>query len=223
MGNTIGGRNKAKVMKISGETFKVKTPIRARDVVKDYPGHVLLNSEAVKHFGVRAKPLEPQQDLRPKKIYFLLQLPKFPEEEKQVPRRVRSGIQVSAKDRLECLMLSRRSVSDLTSVRAASAGSEGPVRMKVRVPRAQMVKLVEESNDDVEIAERIIELYMANNGGKVEADMAEEEGEQGVLRQRKPAGHGGIRVKDNLKPRHEKRVSFVPVEEGEIRLDTAPQ
>ncbi|KAM1011904.1 hypothetical protein FF1_047041 [Malus domestica] len=219
MGNTIGGRRKAKVMKISGETFKVKTPIRAWDVVKDYPGHVLLNSEAVKRFGVRARPLEPQEELKPKKIYFLVQLPKFPaeEEEKQVTRRVRSGIQVSAKDRLECLMLSRRSVSDLTSVRASSttssSSSEGPVRMKMRLPKAQMVKLVEESKDDVEIAERIIELYMVNNGGKVEGQMVEKE--EGVL-QRKRGG-------DNLKPSHEKRVSFVPVEEEEIRLDLAPQ
>lgn len=196
MGNTIGGRRKAKVMKISGETFKVKTPIRAWDVVKDYPGHVLLNSEAVKRFGVRARPLEPQQELKPKKIYFLVQLPKFPaeEEEKQVTRRVRSGIQVSAKDRLECLMLSRRSVSDLTSVRASSSSSsEGPVRMKMRLPKAQMLKLVEESKDDVEIAERIIELYMVNNGGKVEGQMVEKE--EGVLQRRRGGG--------NLKPRHE--------------------
>ncbi|XP_068336709.1 uncharacterized protein At1g66480 [Pyrus communis] len=219
MGNTIGGRRKAMVMKISGETFKVKTPIRAWDVVKDYPGHVLLNSEAVKRFGVRARPLEPKQELKPKKIYFLVELPKFPaeEEEKQVKRRVRSGIQVSAKDRLECLMLSRRSVSDLTSVResstTSSSSSEGPVRMKMRLPKAQMLKLVEESKDDVEIAERIIELYMVNNGGKVEGQMVEKE--EGVLQRRRGGG--------NLKPRHEKRVSFVPVEEEEIRLDLAPQ
>lgn len=190
------------VMKISGETFKVKTPIRAWDVVKDYPGHVLLNSEAVKRFGVRARPLEPKQELKPKKIYFLVELPKFPaeEEEKQVKRRVRSGIQVSAKDRLECLMLSRRSVSDLTSVResstTSSSSSEGPVRMKMRLPKAQMLKLVEESKDDVEIAERIIELYMVNNGGKVEGQMVEKE--EGVLQRRRGGG--------NLKPRHEVQV-----------------
>lgn len=189
-------------MKISGETFKVKTPIRAWDVVKDYPGHVLLNSEAVKRFGMRARPLEPKQELKPKKIYFLVELPKFPaeEEEKQVKRRVRSGIQVSAKDRLECLMLSRRSVSDLTSVResstTSSSSSEGPVRMKMRLPKAQMLKLVEESKDDVEIAERIIELYMVNNGGKVEGQMVEKE--EGVLQRRRGGG--------NLKPRHEVQV-----------------
>ncbi|OMP05213.1 hypothetical protein CCACVL1_02001 [Corchorus capsularis] len=102
MGNSIGGRKKAKVMKVDGETLKLKTPIRAWDVVKDYPGHVLLDSEAVKHFGIRAKPLEPQQDLKPKKIYFLVELPKLPADEdyNKAPRRVRSGgIHMSAKER----------------------------------------------------------------------------------------------------------------------------
>ncbi|KDO63111.1 hypothetical protein CISIN_1g0323941mg [Citrus sinensis] len=124
MGNTIGGRRKAKVMKIDGETIKLKTPIQASEVVKDYPGYVLLDSEAVKHFGIRAKPLEPRQQLKPKKVYFLVELPKLPDEEK-ITRRVRSGIQMSAKDRLECLMLSRRAVSDLTAVNVRSShGSE---------------------------------------------------------------------------------------------------
>lgn len=82
MGNTIGGRRKAKVMKIDGETIKLKTPIQASEVVKDYPGYVLLDSEAVKHFGIRAKPLEPRQQLKPKKVYFLVELPKLPDEEK---------------------------------------------------------------------------------------------------------------------------------------------
>ncbi|KAE8713371.1 pyridoxal kinase-like isoform X1 [Hibiscus syriacus] len=120
MGNSMGGRKKAKVMKIDGETIKLKTPIRAWDVVKDYPGHVLLESEAVKHYGIRAKPLEPQQDLKPKKIYFLVELQKFPDD--KAPRRVRSGgIHMSAKDRLECLKLSRRTVSDVSMVRASSS------------------------------------------------------------------------------------------------------
>ena len=75
MGNAMGSK-KAKVMKIDGETFKLNTPARANDVVKDYPGHVLLDSHAVKNFGPRAKPLEPDYQLKPKKIYFLVELPK---------------------------------------------------------------------------------------------------------------------------------------------------
>lgn len=172
MGNSIGRGKKAKVMKIDGETFKLKTPVMARDVVKDYPGFVLLDSDAVKHFGIRAKPLEPQQELKAKKIYFLVELPKFPEEKEPRPRRVRSSIHMSAKDRLECLMLSRRSVSDLSIVRPSSShgpdgpggSSTGPVRLKMRLPKAQMQKLVEESNDEVEVAEKIIDLYMENPG-----------------------------------------------------------
>lgn len=172
MGNNIGGgRKRAKVIKMNGETLKLKTPIRAWDVVKDYPSHVLLDSEAVKHFGVRTKPLKPQQELKPRKIYFLLELPKFSEE--KVTRRVRSGINMSAKDRLECLMLSQRSVSDLSVlgpslglvVSEPSGPSSGPLRVKVRLPRAQVAKLVEESRDNVEVAEKIIDLYMENGGG----------------------------------------------------------
>ena len=181
MGNSIGGRKKAKVMKVDGETFKLKTPIRAWDVVKDYPGHVLLDSEAVKHFGIRAKPLEPQQDLKPKRIYFLVELPKFPEE--KAPRRVRSGgIHMSAKDRLECLMLSRRSVSDLSMVTPSSGlgshgngpASGGMMTVKMRVPKSQMAKLVEESRDGVEVAEKILNLYMENPGGDTDNQMQRE-------------------------------------------------
>ncbi|PPS17924.1 hypothetical protein GOBAR_AA02657 [Gossypium barbadense] len=154
MGNSIGGRNKAKVMKIDGETIKLKTPIRVWDVLKDYPtGHVLLDSQTVKHYGIRAKPLEPQESLKPKKIYFLVELPKLADDEvHKAPRRVRSGgIHMSAKDRLECLMLSRRTVSDLSMVRPSSTSmvSDG---------------LVEESKDGVEVAEKILDLYIGNGG-----------------------------------------------------------
>jgi len=58
MGNSLGGKKTTKVMKIDGETFKLKTPVTAEEVLKDFPGHVLLDSESVKHYGARAKPLE---------------------------------------------------------------------------------------------------------------------------------------------------------------------
>ncbi|XP_057970934.1 uncharacterized protein At1g66480-like [Malania oleifera] len=163
MGNSIGGRRKAKVMKIDGQTFKLRTPARAQDVVKDYPGHVLLDSAAVKQVGLRARPLEPQEELKPKKIYFLVELPEFPRE--KAPRRVRSGVQMSAKDRLECLMLSRRSVSDLSLIGRVSASvapdgtDTGTMRVKLRLPKAQVDKLVAESKDEAEVAEKIVDLY----------------------------------------------------------------
>ncbi|KAK8650935.1 hypothetical protein V6N13_140556 [Hibiscus sabdariffa] len=175
MGNSMGGKNRAKVMKIDGQTIKLKTPIRAWDVVKDYPGHALLDSDTVKHYGIRAKPLEPHQDLKPKKIYFLVELPKLPVPDEKVPRRVRSGgIHMSAKDRLECLMLSRRTVSDLSMVRqtpslgsdgAGAAGSGGMMTVKMRLPKSQMTKLVEESRDGVEVAEKILDLYIGDAAG----------------------------------------------------------
>ena len=42
MGNSLGAKKSAKVMKINGETLKLKTPVKAGAVVKDYPGHALL-------------------------------------------------------------------------------------------------------------------------------------------------------------------------------------
>ncbi|XP_010528526.1 PREDICTED: uncharacterized protein At1g66480 isoform X2 [Tarenaya hassleriana] len=174
MGNAIMyRRKKAKVMKIDGETFRLKTPATASEATKEYPGFVLLDSDAVKSFGVRAKPLDPNQILKPKKTYFLVELPKRPPETTAVAaeegsglpyRRVMSGIHISAKERLEMLMLSRRTVSDVTIDRRGGGDGAGPVRVRLRLPRSQVTKLVEESHDASEIAERIIGLYAKNPG-----------------------------------------------------------
>lgn len=174
----MGGKKTTKVMKITGETFKLKTPVKAEDVVKDYPGLVLLDSEAVKHFGIRAKPLQPQQNLEPKRLYFLVELPDAPKE--GVPRRVRSGINMSAKDRLESLMLSRRSVSDLSIMKPISgsgfgvsekSGTEGGMRLKMKLPKAEVDRLIKESKNEAEIAEKIVGLCMESRGnGRNEVD-----------------------------------------------------
>ncbi|XP_054799117.1 uncharacterized protein At1g66480-like [Prosopis cineraria] len=220
MGNAVGRSRKAKVMKVDGETFKLKTPARVDDVVKDHPGHVLLDSEAVKHFGVRAKPLEPHQELKPKRIYFLVELPKAqPPAEPQLARRVRSsGIRgMNAKDRLDFLMLSKRSVSDITFANKQlppvgqldGSGADGePIRVKMRLPKAQLEKLMEESDDRAQVAEKIIKLYMANNAAEAGGVAVEAKPELGAKKEaRKPRG---------------KRVSFSPME-GEIRVEAASQ
>ncbi|KAL2317237.1 hypothetical protein Fmac_031113 [Flemingia macrophylla] len=209
MGNAMGRSKKAKVMKVDGETFKLKTPARANDVVKDYPGHVLLDSEAVKHFGLRARPLEPHQELRPRKIYFLVELPKIqPEDQKTaLQRRVRSsGIRgMNAKDRLELLMLSKRSASDLVRP-APNLGPDGPMRVKMRLPKAQLEKLMEETADASQVAEKIISLYMGASAA--EAAAAAEDAAARMLHHHKPRG---------------KRVSFSPMENEEIRVEEGPQ
>ncbi|KAK8567575.1 hypothetical protein V6N13_105533 [Hibiscus sabdariffa] len=173
MGNSLAGRKTTKVMTINGETFKLKTPVKAEDVLKDYPGHVLLESESVKHYGTRAKPLEPQQKLEPRRLYFLVVLPEAPTERN--PRRVRSGVNMSAKDRLESLMLSRRSSSDLTlmkggSVVAEKGGGSGTkaaaMKVRLRVPRAEVERLMKESENEGEAAEKIMQLCMAAKGGR---------------------------------------------------------
>ncbi|KAI9100231.1 hypothetical protein K1719_024449 [Acacia pycnantha] len=218
MGNAVGRSRKAKVMKVDGETFKLKTPARVDDVVKDHPGHVLLDSEAVKHFGVRAKPLEPYQELKPRRIYFLVELPKVQTPtEPQLHRRVRSsGIRgMNAKDRLDFLMLSKRSVSDITFAnnkqppssagRLSGPGPDGePLRVKMRLPKAQLEKLMEESRDGAQMAEKIIKLYMANNAAEAGGVAVTAKAELGA-------------IKEAQKTRG-KRVSFSPMDEGEIRV-----
>ncbi|XP_010274640.1 PREDICTED: uncharacterized protein At1g66480-like [Nelumbo nucifera] len=222
MGNSLGGRKTAKIMKIDGETFKLKAPVRVGDVVKDYPGFVLMESEAVKHFGIRAKPLEPQQELKPRKLYFLIELPTLPQQ--KVARRVRSGIQMSAKDRLESLMLSRRSTSDLTILKSTSvipdeSGPESPsgaLRVKLRLPKSQVAKLMEESSDPSEAAAKIMDLCLSKNNGNGNVDGVAGRSNEGSLLQQqtqwKP-GLGSI-TETSCKPR-EKRVGFSPIVEGE--------
>ncbi|XP_057508405.1 uncharacterized protein At1g66480-like [Actinidia eriantha] len=162
MGNSLGEKKSTtSVMKVNGETFKLKTPVQAGEIVKDYPGHVLLESEAVKHFGVRAKPLEAHQELEPSRLYFLVDLPKFREKE---PKKVQSGIKMSAKESLDSLMMPRRSVSDLSLTLEEREGSETGVltRVKIRVPKAELLKLIRESKDESEVKEKILGLCMEN-------------------------------------------------------------
>uniref|UniRef100_A0A1D1XWH5 Uncharacterized protein At1g66480 n=1 Tax=Anthurium amnicola TaxID=1678845 RepID=A0A1D1XWH5_9ARAE len=179
MGNSLGGRRRAKVMKIDGSVVKVKPPALARDILRDHPGHVLLESEQVKQLGVRATPLDPDIPLKPNKLYFIVELPKPPPPASPAAhlaaRRVRSGINMSAKDRLESLMLSRRTVSDISFARAPpcagedAGGGSGPLRVRLRLPRAQVERLVEESRDPAEVAQRIMDLCAGGGGGEAAA------------------------------------------------------
>ncbi|KAG2322052.1 hypothetical protein Bca52824_015265 [Brassica carinata] len=207
MGNSITiKRKRAKVMKIDGEVFRIKTPATAREVTADYPGYVLLDSEAVKHFGVRSKPLEPSQLLKPKKTYFLVELPKLPPEttttsetDNKLPyRRVRSGIHVGAKERLEMLMLSRRTVSDVAIGRSDGGDGlglgPGQTSVRFRLPRSQITKFMEESNDDTEIADKILNLYRESSGEIVGGDSHRKLGTGEIKAREKQvsfAGEGG--------------------------------
>ncbi|XP_047065088.1 uncharacterized protein At1g66480-like [Lolium rigidum] len=168
MGNTIGGRRKgAKVMQLDGTAFRVKPPAYAGAVLHDHPGFQLLESEQVKLLGVRARPLEHDALLRPGRLYFLVALPK----PVAPPRRAWSGaLHVGARERLESLMLTRRSTSDLTfptgTAPASPAASDGgPVQLRMRLPKAQLAKLVGESRDSAEAAAKIMQLCAANAAG----------------------------------------------------------
>nr|XP_043611617.1 uncharacterized protein At1g66480-like [Erigeron canadensis] len=171
MGNSLGSKKKTtKIMKINGETIKFKTPVSAGEVTKDYPGLVLLDSESVKHHGIRARAIEPQEDLKPKRLYFLVELPKLSPEPDKSTRRVRSGITMSAKDRLESLKLARRSASDISYMKAPSSMDNGdgvdPFRVKLRLPKSEVERLMKESKDENEAVEKIMKLCMEKNSGR---------------------------------------------------------
>ncbi|XP_055805152.1 uncharacterized protein At1g66480-like [Solanum dulcamara] len=239
MGNSLGRKKTAKVMKIDGEMMKFRTPVYANEVLKNYPSMVLLESEEVKHFGVRAKPLEPQQELKPKRLYFLVELPKYSEEKNKNPRRVRSGIQMSAKDRLETLMLARRSASDLSIMKPSSIMTEDyssyhnasgslngvgpqaqqPMRLKLRLPKSEVEKLIMHSKDGSDVGEKIMRLCMNNDNCGIGTDLFQSK--SGPLMEEesqwKKNNNGGILVKKGIRSR-EKRVGFLPITEGEIQL-----
>ncbi|KAM7270440.1 hypothetical protein ACFE04_029654 [Oxalis oulophora] len=166
MGNSLGSKKTTKIMKINGETFKLKAPVKAIEVMKDYPNHVLLESESIKYYGTRAKPLQAHENLEPKRLYFLVD--DIPREKIIIPRRVRSGINMSAKDRLEGLMLARRSSSDLSLMKPPLTPSpvdsnRGAMRVKMRLPRAEVERLMKESKDDEEVAQKIRDIYYKKN------------------------------------------------------------
>lgn len=125
-GGSIRRKRTTKVMKINGETFKITTPTTAFEVTSHHPNHSLYESQSLYQFGLRANPLEPHHQLKPKTLYFLLQLPSLPVDTRSL-RRTRSDVRFSASDRLERLMLSRRSVSDLRTIDRSN-----PDRLSVR-------------------------------------------------------------------------------------------
>ncbi|XP_010450546.1 PREDICTED: uncharacterized protein At1g66480-like [Camelina sativa] len=201
MGNTIMvRRNKVKVMKIDGDIFRLKSPVTASDATKEYPGHVLLDPETVRRLGVRAKPLEPDQILRPNKTYFLVDLPLVDKRNKLPYRRVMSGnIHVGAKERLEMLMLSRRTVSDIGVGSLDSGDGPGPAgqtRVTLRLPRSHITKLMGECQDASEVAARIARVYLESSG-EIQA------GDNDGLRRKI-----GIFEKKNHYKAQEKHVSF---------------
>ncbi|CAH9114637.1 unnamed protein product [Cuscuta europaea] len=170
MGNCLLGKRAAKVMRVDGRTIQFKTPVNAGEVIKQYSGHILLDSESVKNLGIRAKPLEPKQELKPERLYFLVEPPPNTAAQEVFPRRGRSsGIQMSAKDRLESLMLARtRSASHILSAKSSPAAvmqsEDGGVRVKLRMHKAELEKLVMQSDHDRgEAVEKIMRLCMENN------------------------------------------------------------
>ncbi|GLJ50409.1 hypothetical protein SUGI_1074350 [Cryptomeria japonica] len=171
MGNAVTlsvGHRRVKVMKLDGEVLKFKPPVSVEQVLENYPNHVILHSDAVRHMGVRAIPLEESVQLRPKQLYFLVEMPKLTD--LRAPTRVRSSINMSAKSRLETMLLKRRSNSDIgaltcsPAVCSSSVNGEngGPVRLQVRLSKAQFEQLESQSKNSCETAEKVLDLYLTD-------------------------------------------------------------
>jgi hypothetical protein len=178
MGNAIGGKRRrtARVMTVDGTTYKYRPPAAASAALRDHPGYQLLESEDVRRLGVRARPLDDDAPLKPGRLYFLVALPRLA----RAPRRTWSGPLLhnvgGAGERLERLMLSstastRRSASDVAAAMAAAsprcssveAGADGAVRLRMRLPKADVARLLEESRDAADAAERIMQLCVARD------------------------------------------------------------
>ncbi|XP_057853224.2 uncharacterized protein At1g66480 [Cryptomeria japonica] len=171
MGNAAASSRtgrQVKVMKLDGEVLKFKTHITVDQLLQDYPNHVILLSDAVRHVGVRARPLEGSTQLMTKQLYFLLEMPKI--EAFRGP-----GRNMSAQSRLEAMLLARRSSSDITGLTASSSpcavsgnsspmrGEDGSIRVKVRLSKAQLARMTLEGVNSSETAAKILDLCL-NNG-----------------------------------------------------------
>ncbi|TVU09489.1 hypothetical protein EJB05_42965, partial [Eragrostis curvula] len=203
MGNALGGRRRAaKVMTVDGATFRYKLPATAGAALRGHPGHQLLESEEVRRLGLRARPLDRDAPLKPGKLYFLVQIPHggkgIIDDDPRAPRKTWSGaLHVGARERLESLMLSRRTVSDVSALTPSSAaarviaesasssprlltkeasaltpppssvevGMDGAVRLRMRLPKAEVARLMKESRDAAEAAEKIMQLCVARDQG----------------------------------------------------------
>ncbi|XP_074583460.1 uncharacterized protein At1g66480-like [Curcuma longa] len=212
MGNSLGGKKKkiAKVMKVDGTTIRIKPPAHAVSLLRDHPGYTLLDSDEVKRLGVRAPPLDSEAPLLPGKLYFLVELPRVPSH--RTPRRAWSGaLQVSAKERLESLRLTRRSLSDLSlpagsggqsPIAAAEETKDGGLRLKMRLPKAEVEKLMLESKDAADAARRIMQLCAAKESAAPTPSSS-------VMSSPEPATPTLRNPRTPRTPRTEKRTRFV--------------
>ncbi|EAZ36542.1 hypothetical protein OsJ_20883 [Oryza sativa Japonica Group] len=192
MGNSIGGRRKgAKVMQLDGTAFRVKPPAFAGTVLRDHPGFQLLESEEVKLLGVRARPLAHDAPLRPGRLYFLVALPRprAPPRAALVRgatrRRAGAARVADAHPPVHLRPLppglgggrDRAAVPDVHRLRARAGG---PVRLRMRLPKAQVEKLMGESRDSAEAAAKIMQLCAAANANGGASGAATPE--RGILR-----------------------------------------
>lgn len=155
-------------MMADGTSFKLEPPATVSDAIANHPDHVVMESEEVKRLGVNAVALHPDHPLKPNKLYFIVKFPKV-QPPSQAGNRVNSGINMTANERLENLMLSRRAVSDITFMRTTAVieeeegqEKEEGLRVKLRLPKSEVDRLVRENGGDkAAAATKIMELCIS--------------------------------------------------------------
>ncbi|EEE57751.1 hypothetical protein OsJ_08272 [Oryza sativa Japonica Group] len=144
MGNSIGGKRKgAKVMQLDGTSFRVKPPAVAADVLRDHPGVPAAGvggGEAPR----RAGPAAWARRAAPKRKALLPRwAPATPGRGAAATPFIRFGPEFPR------------------FPGRVGSGAANPVRLKMRLPRAQVEKLMGESKDASEAAAKIMELCAA--------------------------------------------------------------
>ncbi|URE09169.1 hypothetical protein MUK42_04473 [Musa troglodytarum] len=155
MGNSLSGKKRIiKVMKVDGTSLKLKPPAHAESVLRDCPGYDLLESE-------QPGRLRRMRRCARGSSTFSWSCPGLVGAD--APER---------QERLESLMLTHRTTSGIlltgkttSAAVEAEEGKDGTVRLKMRLPKAEMEKLMRESKTATEAAAKIAELCVVRDGG----------------------------------------------------------
>ncbi|XP_057853196.1 uncharacterized protein At1g66480-like [Cryptomeria japonica] len=134
MGNAILSRahnGHVKIMKLDGHVMKMKVPVTLDEILQDYPGYVILHSEAPK---VDNHPLSVRSGIAMNAKSRL--------ESMLLGRRSISDI-----SHMNCEPSSSEILSE----------HNGGVRVKVRMRKAELIEMMAESQDSSQTAERILE------------------------------------------------------------------
>ncbi|GLJ50427.1 hypothetical protein SUGI_1074630 [Cryptomeria japonica] len=68
-------RGRVKIMKADGEVIEVWSPVNVKEILSDYPDHVMFEEDQNRRLNMDSRPLSPATLLRLGRLYFLIALP----------------------------------------------------------------------------------------------------------------------------------------------------